>query len=343
MIKIYYIFKDEGLNIDIKCNLKSVDYLDVTFDLSNNTYRPFIKPNNKILYIHAESNHPPSVIKQIPKSISKRISNNSSSKEIFDNAAQVYNESLIKSGYKETLTYCPDEEEENTDNRKRRKNRTRKIIWFNPPYNKNVKTNVAKSIIYLIHKHFPKEHTYHKIFNKNNVKVSYGCLPNMKSIITKHNTEVAREKESNKRSCNCPSSQRENCPLDGNCYMENVVYKAEVSITGEGSPKFYIGCSKPPFKHRLAVHKKSFTCRSYNQTSLSEYVWKMKDEGKETKIRWNILKRTSGYNSVTKSCALCLSEKFLIATHPKETLINTKNELVNKCRHDKAFTLEGIT
>ena len=118
---IIKIFKDNDLNIEIKCNLKSVDYLDVTFDLNDGTYKPFNKPNNSPTYVHVESNHPPTVIKQIPLSISKRISNNSSSKQIFDNAAPYYNNVLEKSGYKEKLSYCPDTDRNMTaSNTKRR-------------------------------------------------------------------------------------------------------------------------------------------------------------------------------------------------------------------------------
>ena len=57
------IFRENDLNIVIKCNLKIVDYLDVTLNLLNNTYKPFSKPNNEINYIHKESNQPPSIIK----------------------------------------------------------------------------------------------------------------------------------------------------------------------------------------------------------------------------------------------------------------------------------------
>ena len=60
------IFRENDLNIVIKCNLKTVDYLDVTLNLLNNTYKPFSKPNNETNYIHKESNHPLSIIKQIP-------------------------------------------------------------------------------------------------------------------------------------------------------------------------------------------------------------------------------------------------------------------------------------
>ena len=67
-------FKDCGLNITIEANLHTVNYLDVTFDLRKDTYLPYRKPDNPTVYINNCSNHPPIVIKQLPKSISKRLS-----------------------------------------------------------------------------------------------------------------------------------------------------------------------------------------------------------------------------------------------------------------------------
>ena len=78
---IQKLFKDNHLNITIQCNLKIVNYLDVTFNLSNATYRPFCKPNNEIAYIHKESNHPPSILRQIPLSIESRLSKHSSNEK----------------------------------------------------------------------------------------------------------------------------------------------------------------------------------------------------------------------------------------------------------------------
>ena len=66
---IQKLFNDNHLNITIQYNLKIVNYLDVTSNLSKATYRPFCKPNNEIVYIHKESNHPPSILRQIPLSI----------------------------------------------------------------------------------------------------------------------------------------------------------------------------------------------------------------------------------------------------------------------------------
>ena len=56
---IQKIFKDKGLQIIIKYNLKIIDYLGVTINLNDGTYRPFHKPNEETTYIHVESDHPP--------------------------------------------------------------------------------------------------------------------------------------------------------------------------------------------------------------------------------------------------------------------------------------------
>ena len=61
-------------------NLKTVDFLDVRFDLVNNTYQPYRKPNNEPIYINKRSNHPPNILKELPKVINKRISDISCNK-----------------------------------------------------------------------------------------------------------------------------------------------------------------------------------------------------------------------------------------------------------------------
>ena len=102
---IQKLFKDNQLNITIQCNLKIVNYLDVTFNLSNATYRSFCKTNNEITYIHKESNHPPSMLRQIPLSIESRLSKHSSNANIFKESAQIYHQALKKSGYDHQLKY----------------------------------------------------------------------------------------------------------------------------------------------------------------------------------------------------------------------------------------------
>ena len=71
---IIALFKEEGLPITIETNFTKTDFLDVSFNLATKKYFPFRKANNTPLYINAFSNHPPTTIKQLPKMISKRIS-----------------------------------------------------------------------------------------------------------------------------------------------------------------------------------------------------------------------------------------------------------------------------
>ena len=49
--KISSIFKNIDFKIEIVTNLTEVDFLDVTFNLDNNTYRPYKKSNDKLMYI----------------------------------------------------------------------------------------------------------------------------------------------------------------------------------------------------------------------------------------------------------------------------------------------------
>ena len=70
---IIALFKEEGLSITIETNLIEIDLLDVTFNLATKKYFPFRKANITPLYIDAFSNHPPTIIKQLPKMINKRI------------------------------------------------------------------------------------------------------------------------------------------------------------------------------------------------------------------------------------------------------------------------------
>ena len=61
---IVKIFKQCGLATTIKCNLKTVNFLDITFDLQNNVHKPNCKANDKPTYINKNFNHPPSILKQ---------------------------------------------------------------------------------------------------------------------------------------------------------------------------------------------------------------------------------------------------------------------------------------
>ena len=165
---IIEIFQNAGFKIEIKTNLHSDDFLDVTFNLLDGTYKPYKKTNDQLLYVNTSSNHPPQIIKQLPISISNRLSNNSSNKPAFDMSKSEYEKALRESGYKNvSLIYTVKKDI------KQKRNRSHKIIWFNPSFNKNVSTNVAKRFINLIDQHLPKSNKLHALLNRYNVKVSY--------------------------------------------------------------------------------------------------------------------------------------------------------------------------
>ena len=73
--------------------------------LINNSYRPNKKSNDNPMYINVNSNHPASIIKQMPESINRRLSNLSSNEEIFLKNIQSYREVLKKSGFRDEITY----------------------------------------------------------------------------------------------------------------------------------------------------------------------------------------------------------------------------------------------
>ena len=64
-----YFKENFNLAITVETNLMRTDFLDITLDLKTGKYSPFMKPNNVPLYINKLSNHPPTIIKQLPKMI----------------------------------------------------------------------------------------------------------------------------------------------------------------------------------------------------------------------------------------------------------------------------------
>ena len=120
------IFNDNGLQIEIKYNQKIVDYLDVTLDLNNGTYKPFRKPNDELLYINAKSNHLPNITKQLPISIESRLRALSSNEKLFQEAAVEYQNALHNWGYNYKLSY---KVPVNVNTKSNEKSRKRNIMW----------------------------------------------------------------------------------------------------------------------------------------------------------------------------------------------------------------------
>ena len=140
------------------------------------------------MYTNVNSNNPPSIVKQMPSSINRRLSTLSSDEVGFLNNILPYRD------FPDELTYVePKILEEDYNEKSKRK---RKIIRFNPPYSKNVKTNIGNIFFKLLHKRFLPSHLFHKIFNKTSGNISYSCMRSMSSIISteKCSTNVHKNK-----------------------------------------------------------------------------------------------------------------------------------------------------
>ena len=101
--EIIKTFNTYNLSITIETNIRVVNFLDTTFDLINNIYKPYRKPNDNPVYINKNSNHPPTVLRQLAKSVSKRISETSSNEQIFKESIPIYEKALKKSGFQTKL------------------------------------------------------------------------------------------------------------------------------------------------------------------------------------------------------------------------------------------------
>jgi len=170
--------------------------------------------------------------------IVKQVSSISVNKGVFDAEAPIYNTALRNSGFTEEIQYT----EDSNSQPKRSWYRRREVLWFNPPWNAAVSTNVAARFLKLIDKHFDKQSPFDKNFNRQTVKVSYSCMPNMTSIISSHNRRVTGAVEEHMEDgCNCRNGQA-SCVLQGLCLTPNVSTHQEC--------KEYIGLTSNTFKQR---------------------------------------------------------------------------------------------
>ena len=328
------IFQQLGLKITSETNLKECDFLDIYFNLTNNSYKPFRKANNIPVYINAQSNHPKTIKQNLPQMISDRISKLSSTQQIYEEEIQTYKDALKNAGYSQNITY--------NKVTTQKKNRKRNILWFNPPFSETVKTNVGAKFLSLIDKHFKKDTPLGKVFNRNTVKISYSCLPNISSIISGHNRKIIKQQTQTpvQQFCSCRQGTRA-CPLEAKCLEQSIIYKA--TVKSDNSETTYIGSAGNSFKERYTNHTSSFRNRKYeHSTTLSKFIWTLKDQKKAYNIEWKQIQKAPTYDKAIKKCKLCNAEKTQILFSIEPNLLNKRSELMNKCRHRNKHTLYDL-
>ena len=282
-------FKDFGLEIVAV----SVNYLNVTLNLNNGSFKPYHKPDDIIQYINKESNHPPSITEHLPASIEKRLSNNSADEKIFKEAAIYYEDTLNKVGYINNLVYhTPSTSNQENKNKSRQRN----VIRFNQPYSKNVVTRIRQSLLHLIDTHFPKTNIFNKIFNRNKVKVSYSSMQNIKGIINNHNMNILHQNNEIKDECSCRNKKY--CPLGGKYLSPNIIYQGKINSSQPSyNEKVYFGVAEKSFKDIFYNHTKSFTHANYaNDTELSKEYWDIKRNKFIPKVTWSIVRECPPYS-----------------------------------------------
>ena len=159
----------------------------------------------------------------------------------------------------------------------------------------------------------------------------------MQKIIKAHNNKIINDSkiQSNDDICNCRN--KNNCPLPGKCTIKNVIYQANVITDNDN--KGYIGLTSTTFKTRYTGHKASFTNpQKRNSTELSKYIWTLKDTNTPYQLKWKILRRAQPYSPRSKRCNLCLWEKLFIITN-RNSIMNSRSELISTCRHRNKFLL----
>ena len=288
-----------GLKITIEANLKVINFLDICMDLDSDIFKPYIKPNTT------------------PCTSTNRVTTH---------PAPLYTDALAKSGYDYKLEFNPEAATEKPNKR----NRSRKITWFNPPFSQNVKTKVGEKFLSLIDRCFPPGHPLKKICNRNTLKLSYRCTPNIGTIISAKNSKLLQPPKEDKKMCNCKQSQ--NCPVNGKCLDSSVIYRATIN-EDNGKVNTYTGLTCNDFKTRWGAHKHSFNNIDANQTTLSSYLHELKRKKVNFDLKWDIMDHAKPFNPVTGICALCTREKFYIAFKPAWATLNKRSEMYSSCRH----------
>ena len=213
-------------------------------------------------------------------------------------------------------------------------------MGFNPPFSRSVKSNIGRTFLRLLSKHFPRNHTMNKIFYRNTVKISYICLRNIGSITSSHNRNILSPKQ---QSFGCSCRVMNECSLNGECQTPPVVYRADVFNDSNDEEKFYFGLADTTFKERHNNHNRDFKHEKYeNRTESAKYIWQLKLDKISFSVKWRILTKVYGSPNPFM-CKLCLTGKLWIINFINDgNMLNKKSELISECRHLNKHLLRNV-
>ena len=134
----------------------------------------------------------------------------------------------------------------------------------------------------------------------------------MSAIVINHNRRIfSNAQEIQYRAgCNCRDG-KDACPLRGKCLDKEMICKAEVK-SSQGKAQYY-GQTARTFKERFYGHASDLRHRSKtDSTSLSRFVWRVRNHGEDPEITWSKGKSAKPYSIGSNRCSLCISEKLAI-------------------------------
>ena len=123
------------------------------------------------------------------------------------------------------------------------------------------------------------------------------------------------------------------------CY----IYKKEENCNCRGKKK--TGCVMEgsrclTWKERYRNHTFTFAHKEKRKnTKLSGYIWQLKEESLDYNIKWRILARCQPFKASSKSCRLCLREKYILMHHPELASLNARDEFFSGCLHKHSLLL----
>ena len=121
----------------------------------------------------------------------------------------------------------------------------------------------------------------------------------------------------------CPKKSNFECKF---CQKErSCIYSGKVTRQDTQESETYTGLAGGTFKQRFYGHNASFNNRRNKQTTLSNYVWELKDNNIPFEVNWTILAKARKFNPVTNKCRLCLKEIYYICYRPEIASLNFRS------------------
>jgi len=116
--------------------------------------------------------------------------------------------------------------------------------------------------------------------------------------MSNHNNRILNTNTTKTATNKCSCRDKTNCPPQGNCLQETVVYKA--TIKTDTTKKRTSGAQRPHSRQDATTAKRAWSTKA-KQNKLSIQYWKHAKQGKTPTITWKIIKKYHPYKLCTKT------------------------------------------